>query len=421
MFFPTCATHQAASSSLPSARLRPPAVASCFPTPAPLPTSLTRRTLMPNRPTLPADRFGSLPSGHTTPPYRLRAAFPGGHAARPEPCTADFNRAVGAGNAAARPTDQARGRATHLPCVPRPPPSQPSRSSAPPRPTGRRRVPSRSVTPRRPIVCAPPRPGGHAARHETCTADFSRAVRPGNAAARPTDHARGRATHLPCLPRPPPQPALMFIYTFTTHRAASSALQIGHTTPPDPSRAAFPGGHAARPEPCPADFNRAVGAGNATAKPTGDARHRSTRLSCVPRPPPSQPSCSSTPSTPTGRRRVPSRSVTPRRPTRCAPPSLAVTPRATKHAPPTSAKRSARAIRPQAPPTMLEAVQLTCHASRDPRPASPHVHPHLCDPPGGVECPPDRSHHAALSVARRLPWRSRRAPRKQLPTLTGCP
>ena len=270
---------------------------------------------MPNRHTLPPDRFGSLPSGHTTPPDR---------------------------------------------CAP----------------------PSLTVTPRAPQHVPPP------------------STKP---------------------PAPSAQPVHMFVHALKTHRAASSALQIGHTTSPYRLRAACPGGHAARPETRPASFNQAA---DMATRPQGPRTMREApQLTCHPsrdlRPagPHVHPRLQDPPG---GVECPPDRSHHAVRPVARRLP-WAVRPRATKHAPLTSAERPARATRPQGPRAMPEARQLTCHASRDPCPSSPHVRPRLQDPPGGVECPPDRSHHAALSVARRLPWRSGRAPRKQLPTLTGCP
>ena len=257
MFFPTCATHRAASSSLPSARLRPPAVASTFPIPAPLPTALTRRTLMPYRPTLPADRFGSLPCGHTTPPD---------HCAPPSLTV----------------TPRAPKREPPSSTKPLPtPPIQPSCSSTPSRPTGRRRVPSRSVTPRRPIGCAPPAltVTPRAPKHvpPTSTERSARATRPQGPPAMPdaAQHACHASRDLgPDSPHVHPR--------LHDPPAASSALQIGHTTPPDRLRAALPVGKAARPETCTADFSRAIGAGNATARPTDHAQGRAIHLACLP-------------------------------------------------------------------------------------------------------------------------------------------
>ena len=349
---------------------------------------------MSKRRRLPADRYGSLPSGHTTPPdpcappsLTLRPGAP-----KSEPPTSDRPP---------RPTRPQgpltmREAATRLPCVPRPPPSQPSCSSGPLPPTGRRRVPSRplafahlrSLPASQPLYRYSPR-----SQDEPACRTGTRSLRTAAARSRPVTPHRPTACAPPSLTLRPRAPK--HVPSTSTRTLAWAHDYKG---PPTMHEAA-------------------------------------TRLPWPPRSPPIQPSCSSTPSRPTGRRRVPfvrshhaARPLARRLPLRSGR-ALRNTPRRTSVNPPAWA-HDYKAHGPFTRP------QRACHASRDFRPASPHVHPHLQDPPGGVECPRARSHRTARPFARRCTYQRLQASRRHRtsrwlvsppvpstsrPSLTGCP
>ena len=161
--------------------------------PVPPPDPMAKSTLRQNLRTLPPARFGTLPSGNTTPPKPLRAASPGGQAAHREPFSAEIR------------------------------------------------------------YCDPPRPNFPPASSDGGSVQFRLELTPAIPSATSTPVDRHVLQSLQAPPGgvefpPVRSPSLACGRTLPPDRFGT--LPSGNTTPPKPLRAAFPRGKAAHADTC---------------------------------------------------------------------------------------------------------------------------------------------------------------------------